>query len=120
MEPGRETAQPPDGLVVEREGDMARLVGGVEAGGTKFVCAVGTGPDDVRAEARFPTTTPAETLGHVVAFFSEQAARAPLAALGVASFGPIDLDPRSTTFGSAPTAAGRSWGTARWSRRRCA
>jgi len=88
---------------------MARLVGGVEAGGTKFVCAVGTGPDDVRAEARFPTTTPAETLGHVVAFFSEQAARAPLAALGVASFGPIDLDPRSTTFGSVTTTPKPGW-----------
>ena len=41
---------------------MTQLFGGVEAGGTKFVCAVGTGPDDIRAEARFPTTTPAETL----------------------------------------------------------
>ena len=37
------------------------LYGGIEAGGTKFVCAVGSGPDDIRAETRFPTTTPAET-----------------------------------------------------------
>ena len=88
---------------------MARLVGGLEAGGTKFVCAVGTGPDDVRAEARFPTTTPAETLRRVVAFFTEQAARAPLAALGIASFGPVDLDPRSTTFGSITTTPKPGW-----------
>ncbi len=46
-------------------------VGGIEAGGTKFVCAVGTGPDDVRAEARFPTTTPDETIGRALAFFRE-------------------------------------------------
>ncbi len=38
------------------------LYGGIEAGGTKFVCAVGTGPDDIRDEIRFPTTAPDETL----------------------------------------------------------
>jgi len=82
------------------------LVGGVEAGGTKFVCAVGRGPDDVRAEARFATTTPAETLARVVAFFREHA---PLAAVGVASFGPVDLDPRSPAFGSITTTPKPGW-----------
>lgn len=84
-------------------------MGGIEAGGTKFVCAVGTGPDGVQAEARVPTTTPAETIGRVVAFFAEQAARAPLAALGVASFGPVDLDPRSATFGCITTTPKPGW-----------
>ncbi len=42
---------------------MSSLFGGIEAGGTKFVCAVGRSPDDVRALTRFPTTTPAETIG---------------------------------------------------------
>src|SRR5438094_1780467 len=82
------------------------LVGGVEAGGTKFVCAVGRGPDDVRAEARLATTTPAETLARVVAFFREHA---PLAAVGVASFGPVDLDPRSPAFGSITTTPKPGW-----------
>ena len=72
-----------------------RLVGGLEAGGTKFVCAVGRGPDIV-AESRFATTTPAETLARAVEFFKGQP---PLAALGIASFGPIDLDTRSPAFG---------------------
>lgn len=74
---------------------MGGLWGGIEAGGTKFVCAVGSGPDDLRAEARFPTTTPEETLERAAAFFREQQSRpgAPLAALGIASFGPLDLDP---------------------------
>ena len=87
----------------------ARLVGGIEAGGTKFVCAVGTGPDDVRAVARVPTTTPAETLARTVAFFAEQAARVPLTALGVASFGPVDLDSSSPTFGRITTTPKPGW-----------
>ena len=90
-------------------GDSGRLVGGIEAGGTKFVCAVGTGPDDVRTEVRVPTTTPEETLERVVAFFAGQAARTPLAALGVASFGPVDLDERSPTFGFITTTPKPGW-----------
>ena len=79
---------------------MNSYVGGIEAGGTKFVCAVGSGPDDIRAEARFPTTTPEETIGRAVAFFREQALiYGPPAAIGIASFGPLDPNPDSPTFG---------------------
>ncbi len=88
---------------------MASLVGGLEAGGSKFVCAVGTGPDDVRAEARFATTTPEQTLRRAVEFFTEAAAPAPLAAIGIASFGPLDLDPRSATFGFITTTPKAGW-----------
>ncbi len=88
---------------------MASLVGGLEAGGTKFVCAVGTGPDDIRAEARFATTTPEETIRRAVEFFTEAAAGAPLAAIGIASFGPLDLDPRSATFGFITTTPKAGW-----------
>jgi fructokinase len=75
------------------------LVGGIEAGGTKFVCAIGTerGADALRATARFPTTTPEETLGRCVAFFREHPE--PVAAIGIACFGPIDLQPASPTYG---------------------
>ena len=45
------------------------LYGGIEAGGTKFVCAVGTGPDNVVDEIRFPTTAPEETIGKSLDFF---------------------------------------------------
>ncbi len=72
------------------------LFGGIEGGGTKFVCAVGTGPDDLRAETRFPTTTPEETLGRAIEFFKQQNG---LAALGVASFGPVDPNLASPTYG---------------------
>ena len=62
---------------------MTQLYGGIEAGGTKFVCAVGSGPDDLRDEIRFPTTTPQETIGRAIAYFQQQARAAPLAAIGM-------------------------------------
>jgi fructokinase len=74
--------------------------GGVEAGGTKWLCVVGRGTD-VHAEVRVPTTTPAATLDAVVRFFHEQqAALGPIAGFGIGSFGPVDLHPGSPRFGS--------------------
>jgi len=89
---------------------MTKLWGGIEAGGTKFVCAVGTGPDNIRAEQRFPTTTPAETIGHAIEFFrQQQAAHGKLAAVGIASFGPIDPNPASAKFGYITTTPKPGW-----------
>ncbi|GAB4455636.1 MAG: ROK family protein [Anaerolineae bacterium] len=85
------------------------LLGGIEAGGTKFVCAVGAGPHDVRAETRFPTTTPEETINQAIAFFKEQAQKEPLAALGIASFGPVDPNPASPSFGYITTTPKPHW-----------
>ncbi|GAB4487255.1 MAG: ROK family protein [Anaerolineales bacterium] len=80
--------------------NVSPLFGGIEGGGTKFVCAVGTGPGDVRAEVRFATTTPADTLQRATDFFKQQEqALGPLAAIGFGSFGPIDPRPDSPTFG---------------------
>lgn len=88
---------------------MIPLFGGIEAGGTKFVCAVGSGPNDIRAQMRFPTTTPTETLSRASAFFNEQARQGELVALGVASFGPIDPDPASAGFGQITTTPKPGW-----------
>jgi len=85
------------------------LFGGIEAGGTKFVCAVGTGPNDIRDEVRFPTTTPDETIGRSIEFFKKQPAKEPLAAIGIASFGPVDPDPKSPTFGTITTTPKPGW-----------
>jgi fructokinase len=85
------------------------LFGGIEAGGTKFVCAVGTGPDDLRNEIRFPTTTPEETIGRAIAYFEEQAKHEPLAAIGTASFGPVDPNPNSPTFGYITSTPKPGW-----------
>ncbi|MHB1294842.1 MAG: ROK family protein [Anaerolineae bacterium] len=85
------------------------LYGGIEGGGTKFVCAVGTGPDDIRAEATFPTTTPTETIARAVAFFAGQRCAEPLTAIGIASFGPIDPDPISPTYGYITSTPKPGW-----------
>ncbi|MCL4271629.1 MAG: ROK family protein [Anaerolineales bacterium] len=76
------------------------LYGAIEGGGTKFVCAVGTGPNDLRAEIRVETTSPEETLSRVVKFFHEQEAKfGKLASIGFACFGPLDPNPASPTYG---------------------
>jgi fructokinase len=86
---------------------MDTLVGGIEAGGTKFVCAVGSGPDDIRSQIEFPTTTPDETIDWATEFF--RSADSGLAGIGVASFGPVDLDPSSPTYGHITTTPKRGW-----------
>ncbi len=88
---------------------MSTLYGGIEAGGTKFICAIGSGPDDLRAVTEFPTTTPVETLRQAIAFFHEQAGRANLAAIGIGSFGPVDPNPSSPTFGYITTTPKPRW-----------
>ncbi len=86
------------------------LFGGIEAGGTKFVCAVGTGPDDIRDEVRFPTEAPTETLQHSIDFFlAQQQRHGPLAAVGIGSFGPVDPDTSSPTFGHVTTTPKPGW-----------
>ena len=82
------------------------LCGGIEAGGTKFVCVVGTGPGDIRAETRFPTTTPSETIQRAIDFFEAQEN---LDAIGIGSFGPIDPNPKSPTFGYITTTPKPGW-----------
>lgn len=90
---------------------MTVLYGGIEAGGTKFVCAVGTGPDDLRAETHFPTTTPPETIRRALDFFREQQVRLGVAlrAVGIASFGPVDPNPTSPTFGHITSTPKPGW-----------
>jgi fructokinase len=85
------------------------LYGGIEGGGTKFVCVVASGPDEIRLETRFPTTTPEETIGRAIQFFKDASKQEPLAAIGVASFGPVDLDPTSPTYGYITTTPKPGW-----------
>ncbi|WP_010648115.1 ROK family protein [Oceanobacillus massiliensis] len=71
------------------------LLGGIEAGGTKFVCAVGDEKGNIIEKVSFPTRNPEETLNDVKEFFNHH----PIEALGVGSFGPIDLNKDSTSYG---------------------
>lgn len=81
---------------------------GVEAGGTKFVVSVGSGPDDLAPPVTFPTTDPAETIGRTVETIRSLAGD-DLEAVGVACFGPVDLDPGSPTYGSITSTPKPGW-----------
>lgn len=85
------------------------LYGGIEAGGTKFVAAVGSGPEIVVAKAQFPTTTPEDTLGKCIGFFEKIREKYPLTAIGIASFGPLDLDKNSPSYGSISATPKPGW-----------
>ena len=79
---------------------MEGLYGGVETGGTSCVCAVATGPGNIRAREEFATTSPMETIERIAVFFGRH--RLP-AAIGIGAFGPVDVDPRSPTWGQVTT-----------------
>lgn len=85
---------------------MSGLYGGIEAGGTKFICAVGAAPDKITAQAQIPTTSPAETLAAVVSFFASQPQ---VQAIGIASFGPVDINKQSPTYGYITTTPKPNW-----------
>ena len=79
--------------------------GGVEGGGTKFVCAVGTGPEDLTATTTIETSDPDTTVGSVAAFIGEH----DVDALGVATFGPLDLDASSPGYGQVTGSSKPGW-----------
>jgi fructokinase len=79
--------------------------GSIEAGGTKFVCAIGDSDFNVIERVSFPTTTPAETLAQVFEFFDKYE----LAAIGIGSFGPIDVNPSSITYGYVTSTPKPHW-----------
>jgi fructokinase len=81
------------------------LLGGIEAGGTKWVCAVGTGPDDLRSTT-FPTGDPTATIREAIQFFRSIGR---LDAMGIGSFGPLDLHTSSPTWGSITTTPKPGW-----------
>ena len=92
-----------------------RLIGAVEAGGTKFVAALACENGTVLARTRIPTQTPAECFPALAEFFRDAAAaRGPIAAFGVASFGPIDIDPASPAYGTFTTTPKPGWAGARF------
>lgn len=84
----------------------APLVAGVELGGTKCVCILGTGPDDVRAIERVPTTTPAETLAGIEAILDGWRG---FAALGIPSFGPVGIDRAAPDWGQITATTKPGW-----------
>jgi len=87
-----------------------QIFAGIEAGGTKFVCAAGNSLGEVIERETFPTTTPKETMACVNDFLARMDAKYKLSAIGIASFGPIDPDPKSHEFGHITTTPKPGWG----------
>ena len=81
------------------------LFGALEAGGTKMVCAVGNAQGQILDRVSIPTRTPEETMPEMLNYFRGK----DLAAIGIGSFGPIDLDRRSTTYGTIMSSPKLSW-----------
>ena len=79
--------------------------GALETGGTKMVLAVLDEQGNFLERAKLPTKTPQETMAEMIAFFREH----PVSALGIGSFGPLDLNPSSPTFGSITATPKLSW-----------
>jgi fructokinase len=88
----------------------APVYGCIEAGGTKFVVGIAASPDDVRETARFDTATPDATIGAVIDWLKAASARhGSLAAIGIASFGPLELDRSAPNWGFITSTPKPGW-----------
>lgn len=81
------------------------LLGAIEAGGTKFVCAYGNEKGEVLERVSIPTTTPEETLTKVISFLKKQ----DIQAMGIGSFGPVDVDKTSPSYGTITSTPKLAW-----------
>jgi fructokinase len=80
--------------------NQSQIYGAVEAGGTKFVCAIGDESGKVLKEERFPTQDPGSTLARMRQFLRQGCEEfGALSGIGVGSFGPVQLDRRSSEYG---------------------
>ncbi|WP_232696610.1 ROK family protein [Brevibacillus daliensis] len=81
------------------------MLGAIEAGGTKFVCAVGDEMGKIIDRIQIPTTNPEDTIPRVIAFFNQYGIKA----IGIGSFGPIDVNPESPTYGYITSTPKTGW-----------
>jgi fructokinase len=85
---------------------MAELrLGALEAGGTKMVCAIGDENGEIYEQISIPTTMPKETIPKMIAYFRDKG----IDALGIACFGPIELDRDSEKYGYITTTPKLAW-----------
>ncbi len=85
------------------------ILAGIEAGGTKFVCGVGTDKGEIIEKVRIETHTAAETMPMVCQFLIEMDAKYGLDAIGIGCFGPIEPDPLSDQYGHITTTTKPGW-----------
>lgn len=81
------------------------MLGAIEAGGTKFICAVGTSEGELIERVQIDTNTPEETMPKVIRFFKKHS----ITAIGIGSFGPIDIQKTSPTYGQITSTPKKGW-----------
>lgn len=81
-------------------------IGAIEAGGTKFICGVGNKHGQIEDQISFPTEHPDATLSRVIDYFKDKGVQA----MGIGSFGPMDLQQDSPTYGYITTTPKPGWG----------
>ncbi len=86
--------------------EAAPLTAGIELGGTKCVCMLARGPDSIEAEERIPTTRPDETLARIETVIDGWSG---VEALGIASFGPVSIDPNAANYGQITATTKPGW-----------
>lgn len=82
---------------------------GIEGGGTKFICAHGTGPADLKERVVIKTRTPDMTLREIIEYVHSVQKKCSIKAIGLAVFAPIDLDPSSSTYGFITSTPKKGW-----------
>ncbi len=81
------------------------VLGALEAGGTKMVCAIGDEKGTILDRTTFPTESPERTIPRMISYFKNFK----LDALGIGTFGPADLNSASRTYGAITTTPKLSW-----------
>jgi fructokinase len=88
----------------------AHLLAGIELGGTKCICVLGTGPGDIRAQVDLPTRDPAGTLAAIESVLDGwRVHAASFTAIGLAAFGPLDLRRGSPRYGWVSRTVKAGW-----------
>lgn len=82
-----------------------KYYGSLEAGGTKMVLSVLDENGEILKRESIPTKTPEETMPAMIAFFEKES----VSALGIACFGPLELDPLSPSFGCITATPKLAW-----------
>lgn len=89
---------------------MSQVFAGIEAGGTKWVCMIANHPEDIRATARFQTGEPTGTISSAIEFIKGNVPdSANLLGIGIGSFGPLDLNRKSKSYGFLTTTPKPGW-----------
>lgn len=85
------------------------LFGGIEAGGTKIICAVGDSTGKIYEQIRVPTTIPSDTMPEIIDFFRKIDEKTPLFSFGIGSFGPVNVNPASPEYGFIESTPKPGW-----------